>query len=129
MLDGRITLAAIELFLSSENGREELARRRQAVAADQAGSSREQRAIDLSLLTAAERYDKYLERVEMKRTSLLSMSTPCALAPEEAIKSIARDGINGRNRRMDGISVKISTQFYDGRPGSIRARMSSRSTK
>ncbi len=70
MLNARIAGAAIELFLSSKNGWDELERRQQIVAEEQAAAAHEQRAIDVSLLPTAERYARYLERVEMKRTSL-----------------------------------------------------------
>ncbi len=70
MAEARLTLAAIEVFLAGEQGWAELARRQQWVADEQAAATRENRPVDMTVVTAAERYAKYLERVEMKRTSL-----------------------------------------------------------
>lgn len=70
MLDARIGVAAIELFLSGPQGWPELDRRQRAAADERAAAARDNRAVDMTVVTAAERYAKYLERVEMKRTSL-----------------------------------------------------------
>jgi uncharacterized protein YaaN involved in tellurite resistance len=70
MQDARIALAAIELFLAGERGQAELARRQRVAADEQAASVRESRPADMAVITAAERYARFLERVEMKRTSL-----------------------------------------------------------
>lgn len=70
MRDARIRLAAIEFFLQGDYGWIELERRQHAVAAEKAAAARDNRSVDLLALSGAERYGKYLDRVEMKRTSL-----------------------------------------------------------
>ena len=42
---------------------------------------------------------------EMNRISLLSMRTPCAVAPDVARSSIASEGTKGRSMRMEGLSA------------------------
>jgi uncharacterized protein YaaN involved in tellurite resistance len=70
MLDARIKLAAIRLFLNGDYGYEELDRRQKLVAEEQAAAGRENRSVDFVIVAAAERYAKYIERLEMKAASL-----------------------------------------------------------
>lgn len=70
ILEARIKLAAIKLFLNGDYGYVELDRRREAVAQESAAADREHRAADFLLISAAERYARYLERLEMKAASL-----------------------------------------------------------
>jgi len=70
MLDARIKLAAIRLFLNGEYGYVELDRRQKLVAEEQSAAGRENRSVDFVIVAAAERYAKYIERLEMKAASL-----------------------------------------------------------
>ena len=109
MLDARVAAAAVELFLNSESGMAELARRQQRVAAEMAAAQSETRSVDFVVVTAAERYGKYLERVEMKRTSL-QQAILAAYQSEIAIRML-QDNENIIRQRLSDVRTDLLPQW------------------
>lgn len=68
--DARLKLAAIKLFLGGDYGYVELERRNAVVAQEKAAAAQENRSVDFVTMITAERYARYIERLEMKATSL-----------------------------------------------------------
>jgi uncharacterized protein YaaN involved in tellurite resistance len=70
MLDARIKGRAIEIFLEGERGYAEPQRRQLALAQEREAARTEDRNLDYAIVTAADRYGKYIERLEGKKTAL-----------------------------------------------------------
>jgi uncharacterized protein YaaN involved in tellurite resistance len=70
LLDARIKVMAIKIFLDGEHGYAEPERRQLAVAEEKEAARSENRSIDYMILASADRYAKYIERLEGKATSL-----------------------------------------------------------
>jgi uncharacterized protein YaaN involved in tellurite resistance len=109
MLDARVSAAAIDLFLSSNSGAAELDRRQQRVAAELAAAQSETRSVDFVIVTAAERYAKYLERVEMKRTSL-QQAVLAAYQSEITIRML-QDNENIIRQRLSDVRTDLLPQW------------------
>jgi len=71
--DAHVMLMAIKIFLDGEQGYQELARRQQLAAAENETARRENRAVDFLIIIAADRYKKYVDRLERRATALLQM--------------------------------------------------------
>jgi uncharacterized protein YaaN involved in tellurite resistance len=70
LLDARIKAMAIKIFLDGEHGYAEPERRRLAVAGEKEAAKRENRSVDYLIIASADRYAKYIERLEGKAASL-----------------------------------------------------------
>ncbi len=109
MLDARVGAAAIDLFLNSDSGTAELERRQQRVAKEMAAAQSETRSVDFVIVTAAERYGKYLERVEMKRTSL-QQAVLAAYQSEITIRML-QDNENIIRQRLSDVRIDLLPQW------------------
>lgn len=109
MRDARVGVAALELFLDGEHGQTELERRQRSVAEERAAAERENRSIDFVILTAAERYGKYVERVEMKRTSLQRVVLS-AYQSEIAIR-LVQDNENVIRQKLSDVRTDLLPQW------------------
>jgi uncharacterized protein YaaN involved in tellurite resistance len=70
LLDAQFNLMAIKIFLDGEYGYAELQRRQQAVAEEREAARRDNRSMDYVVIAAADRYAKYIERLEGKAAAL-----------------------------------------------------------
>jgi uncharacterized protein YaaN involved in tellurite resistance len=71
--DARIKIAAIELFLDGDYGYRALERRQQAVIEERVAAKHENRPINFEIVRAADRYARYIERLEEKKASLYNL--------------------------------------------------------
>jgi uncharacterized protein YaaN involved in tellurite resistance len=109
MLEARLGVAAIEVFLEGEHGWAELQRRQRALDAEKAAAARHNRSVDFAALSAVERYAKYLERVEMKRTSL-QQAVLSAYQAEVTIRML-QDNENIIRQKLSDIRTDLLPQW------------------
>jgi uncharacterized protein YaaN involved in tellurite resistance len=70
LLDAQLRRMAIKIFLDGEYGYAELEHRRRLVDDEREAASRENRSLDYAIIAAADRYAKYIERLEGKAAAL-----------------------------------------------------------
>jgi uncharacterized protein YaaN involved in tellurite resistance len=70
LLDAQVRVMAIKLFLEGEHGYRETQLRLQAVNAEKEAAQSEGRSMDYLTVASADRYGKYVERLETKATAL-----------------------------------------------------------
>jgi uncharacterized protein YaaN involved in tellurite resistance len=70
LLDAQCNLMALKIFLESEQGYDELQRRRDAIAIEQENARLESRAVDYAVVAAGDRYARYIQRLEGKASGL-----------------------------------------------------------
>jgi uncharacterized protein YaaN involved in tellurite resistance len=70
LLDAKIKLMAIKIFLDDQHGYVELQHRQQAVAEEREAAGRDNRSVDYEVIAAADHYAKYIERLEGKAAAL-----------------------------------------------------------
>jgi uncharacterized protein YaaN involved in tellurite resistance len=109
LLDARIGVAAIEGFLAGEHGWAELERRQQDLREEQAAAARQNRSVDFAAITSAERYAKYVERVEMKRASLQQLVLSAYQA--EITLRMLQDNENVIRQKLSDIRTDLLPQW------------------
>jgi len=109
MLDARIKLAAIKLFLAGDYGNVELERRQRRVAEEKAAAASENRSIDFMIVTAAERYAKYIERLEMKKATLQQLILS-AYQTSITIRMM-RDNENVIRQKLSDVRTEVLPQW------------------
>jgi uncharacterized protein YaaN involved in tellurite resistance len=70
LLDAQLRRMAIKIFLDGEYGYAELQHRQRLVVEESEAASRENRSLDYAIIAAADRYAKYIERLEGKAAAL-----------------------------------------------------------
>lgn len=70
LLDARCKLMAIKIFLDGEHGYAELQRRQQVAIEEREAARSENRSVDYAIIAEAERYTRYIERLEGKSAAL-----------------------------------------------------------
>jgi uncharacterized protein YaaN involved in tellurite resistance len=70
LLDAQLRRMAIKIFLDGENGYAELEHRQRLVVEEREAASRENRSLDYAIIASADRYAKYVERLEGKAAAL-----------------------------------------------------------